>query len=247
MDDSQPPSTASLLESSLEQAIARLARVTPTAETKRLLLESRRLRGLMANWRSIPPSPDVRREMLARVMSVSASAAAASAVISIAPPSPPGPVALASPPPRELHRAITQPSVAAVVRVPAAATVPAPPDPSSSPTASLAPGVALVRREGLELETLDGVPGIELRFPPTTPGARVRGVLVTLRPGAELPARVLPSGEVFLVVEGSATIGEHALKAGDVSHSDPGAEVPPIRSDAGCVLFLAAPADEQGA
>jgi hypothetical protein len=232
VDETHPPSTASLLEQSLEQAIDRLTKCTPTSESKRILIEARRLRGLMANWRSIPPSVDVRREMMAKVMSLSASAAAESAGNTMPPPKAQAPVVAPKIAQREgIVRAVTQPSVAAVRR---------------PITTVISPGVTLVRPKGIELETMAEMPGVDLRFIPAGAGG-MRSAIITMAPGSELPERQLPTGEALYVALGSALVGEIEAKLGDVCQAEPGSSYPRIRSQLGCTLFVVVvdpPADE---
>lgn len=225
MDDTHPPSTASLLEQSIEQAIDRLTKCTPTSESKRILIEARRLRGLMANWRSIPPSVDVRREMMAKVMSLSAAAAAESAGNTIPPPARTNTAPVIAPKPAEregVARTMTQPSVAAVRR------------PITTP---ISPGVTLVRPKGIEVETLSEMPGVDLRFIPSGAGG-LRSAIITMAPGSELPERQLPTGEALYVTSGTALIGEVEAKQGDVCQAEPGSTYLRIRSELGCQLFV---------
>ena len=65
------PSSLASVERTLERVIECLANGAHTREARALLIEARRLRNVVANWRSIPPSPDVHDEMLERVMELS--------------------------------------------------------------------------------------------------------------------------------------------------------------------------------
>lgn len=70
---SDQPIAAAQLERSLDGVIERLSSLEQTPQVRALRIEARRLRSAMANWRSIPPSPDVREAMLAKVLHVSAA------------------------------------------------------------------------------------------------------------------------------------------------------------------------------
>jgi Mrp family chromosome partitioning ATPase len=62
------------LERSLDGIVEKLSALEQTPHVRALLIEARRLRSIIANWRSIPPLPQVREEMLARVLHISAAA-----------------------------------------------------------------------------------------------------------------------------------------------------------------------------
>ena len=90
----------STLERTLEHTISVLSARPPSAENRALLIEARRLRSVIANWRSIPPAPDVRDEMLERVLLLSTTAGTSATPTAIAHPAwspqraavdPPGP------------------------------------------------------------------------------------------------------------------------------------------------------------
>lgn len=61
-------SSAAQVETVLEDLIARLSKSPGTSDTKAVLIEARRLRNVTMRWSAIPPQPDARREMMARVM-----------------------------------------------------------------------------------------------------------------------------------------------------------------------------------
>ncbi|HTN87719.1 MAG TPA: hypothetical protein VL242_28760, partial [Sorangium sp.] len=63
----KPPPVASL-ERALDQVCDFLSRAEQTARVRALVIEARRLRNVVGNWRSIAPDPDVREEMIARVL-----------------------------------------------------------------------------------------------------------------------------------------------------------------------------------
>ena len=71
---SEQPLAFAQLERSLDSVIERLSLLEQTPQVRALRIEARRLRSAMANWRSIPPSNDVREAMLAKVLHVSAAA-----------------------------------------------------------------------------------------------------------------------------------------------------------------------------
>lgn len=64
------------LERTLDRTIESLMKGEPSSESRALLIEARRLRSVVANWRSIPPPSDVYDEMLDRVLHLSTSAGA---------------------------------------------------------------------------------------------------------------------------------------------------------------------------
>jgi Mrp family chromosome partitioning ATPase len=61
------------IERSLDQVVDRLTLAEQSPNVRALLIEARRLRSIIANWRAIPPLPQVREEMLARVLHISAA------------------------------------------------------------------------------------------------------------------------------------------------------------------------------
>lgn len=71
---SNPASSFASLERSLDRTIEFLRRGEATPEAKALLIEAKRLRSVVANWRSIPPAPDVHDEMLDRALALSTQA-----------------------------------------------------------------------------------------------------------------------------------------------------------------------------
>ncbi|APR85080.1 Tyrosine-protein kinase EpsD [Minicystis rosea] len=73
MDSAREAETTSpyaALEGTLDRSIGLLTRAEGR-EARALLIEARRLRSVVANWCSIPPSPEVREEMLERVSQLS--------------------------------------------------------------------------------------------------------------------------------------------------------------------------------
>src|SRR5262249_53895520 len=69
---SGPSATSSFgsLERTLDRTIDALSQAT-APQARALLIEARRLRSVVANWRSIPPPADVHDEMLDRVLQLS--------------------------------------------------------------------------------------------------------------------------------------------------------------------------------
>jgi Mrp family chromosome partitioning ATPase len=65
------------LERTLDRTIECLTGVGQAPQARALLIEARRLRSVVANWRSIPPPPDVHDEMLERVLLLSTAVGAA--------------------------------------------------------------------------------------------------------------------------------------------------------------------------
>ncbi len=74
---SAPSSSFASLERTLDQTIECLVRTPHTREARALLIEARRLRNIIGKWGSIPPTPDVRDDMLQRVVQLSSGVAAA--------------------------------------------------------------------------------------------------------------------------------------------------------------------------
>lgn len=67
------PTSSQSVEKTLDELVERLSSQDQQPQTKALLIEARRMRSIIANWRSIPPLPTVREEMLARVLHLSAA------------------------------------------------------------------------------------------------------------------------------------------------------------------------------
>lgn len=74
------------LDRALDEVIEKLGARDQVPHVRALLIEARRLKSIIANWRSIPPLPEVREEMIARVLHV---ASAAGESVQIAPAAPP--------------------------------------------------------------------------------------------------------------------------------------------------------------
>ena len=69
----QLAASGTTVEKQLDQLIDRLSSVEASPQNRALLIEARRLRSIIANWRSVAPLPHVRDEMLARVLHISAA------------------------------------------------------------------------------------------------------------------------------------------------------------------------------
>ena len=76
-DAGAPSSSFASLERTLDRTIECLVKGEQTREARALLIEARRLRSVIANWRSIPPTPAVRDDMLDRVVQLSTGVGAA--------------------------------------------------------------------------------------------------------------------------------------------------------------------------
>ncbi len=74
---SAPSSSFTSLERTLDRTIECLVTGAQSREARALLIEARRLRSVVANWRSIPPPSDVHDEMLDRVLQISTAVGAA--------------------------------------------------------------------------------------------------------------------------------------------------------------------------
>jgi Mrp family chromosome partitioning ATPase len=61
------------VEKQLDQLIERLGTGDQSPATRALLIEARRMKSIIANWRTVAPLPQVREEMLARVLHLSAA------------------------------------------------------------------------------------------------------------------------------------------------------------------------------
>ena len=67
VEPGKPPPVASL-ERALDQVVDFLGRAEQSSRVRALVIEARRLRNIVGNWRSIAPPDDVREEMIARVL-----------------------------------------------------------------------------------------------------------------------------------------------------------------------------------
>lgn len=198
------------IERALDDAIARLGRAAPSAATKTLLIEARRLKGLMASWAAIPPPAEARREMLARVMRVAADAGAATAGLSSAP-------GRESPP----TSAATGPR----------ATVPA-----ARKADSLEPRV--LPTQGIAWQASATLPGVASKLLHWDSAQGLFTALVRLDPSAELPARKHAALEELFVLEGSVNVGADELRTHAYCRSEIGDEQSALLSPQGCTLLL---------
>lgn len=69
----QQQSSTTTVEKQLDQLVERISAAEQSPSTRALLIEARRLRSVIANWRTVPPLQNVRDEMLARVLHISAA------------------------------------------------------------------------------------------------------------------------------------------------------------------------------
>src|SRR5262245_54318600 len=176
-----PPSTRTVIERALDETIARLSRQSPTPEVRGFLIEARRLRSLMATWRAIPPPPEARREMLAKVMHL---AAAASTAVSSSRTAVSAPLA-SSPDVAQEGEPAPAPPAARNQTMPAAAyRVPS----SASRRVSLAPGISVLDSESVAWRPLGNVLGVLVKCLHHDPTHGRITSLVRLDPGATLPA-----------------------------------------------------------
>jgi hypothetical protein len=90
------------VEKVLDDLIYRLTNADASAEVRAALVEARRLKSVTTRWAAIPPPPDARREMLARVMELIASVNTPDISPSRPPPPRSGPPS--RPPPRRSER-----------------------------------------------------------------------------------------------------------------------------------------------
>ncbi|MFO0757400.1 MAG: hypothetical protein U0359_12965, partial [Byssovorax sp.] len=70
------PSPVASLERSLDRTIEYLVERAPVPESRALLIEARRLRSVVANWRSLAPDEAVYQDMVARTLALSLSSGA---------------------------------------------------------------------------------------------------------------------------------------------------------------------------
>lgn len=65
--------SAAPVEKQLDQLIEKLSQTESAPATRALLIEARRLRSIVANWRTVPPHPAARDEMMARILHIAAA------------------------------------------------------------------------------------------------------------------------------------------------------------------------------
>lgn len=219
---SEQTASANVIVLALEQTVERLARAPQTREAKALLLESRRLLGIVGNWGAVPPPDDARREMLARVMGLAASSGA----LGVPHPGSIAPVA------RGAQRSDAPASATAPVAPPFRTT----PPPSSKK--SVGRGIELVEPDAMSWEPLQRNSGVWVKTLRRDHRSGVYTSLLRLEPGAQLARhRHAASGEMF-VVEGAALIGDVEARAGYYCYALAGSVHEPIQSKDGCILLL---------
>jgi quercetin dioxygenase-like cupin family protein len=262
-----PSGTSSVIERALQDTIAQLTRMAPTPRTRAVIIEARRLLGMVSSWKAIPPRATTRRELYANALRLFEKAGVNSPQVD--PSSFPDPTQppIRSPAAHGSSRppAVDQAADAVADRVDErrerreAPTTPPPPMRSSAPPASstrpaggrmssrpprssrraeLAPGILLVRPEGLEWRALPMVPGIDVKVLFRDEEAGIFRALVRMAPGAELPRHQHAAHEEIYIVEGTAVHAGVEARAGEYCHSDPGSVHEAISSPAGCTLFL---------
>lgn len=202
--------TGTTIERALGDAIERLTRAAPSAATKTLLIEARRLKAVIGSWGAIPPPAEARREMLARVMRVAADAGALTA--SIIPANGPvdAPSAFGTGP---------------------RATVPA-------VRRSRPPSRGCIDEDEIGWQPSATLPGVSSKLLHWDSSQGLFTALVKLEPGAELPARRHAALEELLVLAGSLSAGALALKVHAYCRSEIGDQQPALSSLTGCTLLL---------
>jgi hypothetical protein len=211
----RPPSTRTTLERALDEALGRLSRAEPSPDTRALLIEARRLKALMSSWAAVPPPPEARREMLARVMRIAADAGSSST--SMRPPTisiePIAPAAFAP------RTGTTLPSVAA-------ATTPEPRPPLVVDTNEL----PFLRSSSLQ--------GVSAKLLHWDEAQGLFTAIVQLEPGAELPARRCTTTEEILVLDGALQVNDLEIATGTYVRADPHVEPATLRAPEGALLLL---------
>lgn len=220
------------IEQLVDELIARLGR-EPTHEARAAIIEARRLRSVIGTWSAIPPTPEVRRSMLARVMDLAGpagrsgeriavrilesndapSAVVASTPVVVAPPAPPP-----STPPRMPGAAVRVPS--GLHRIP------------------LGPRVSLVRPESAPWHPFPMVAGVSVKILFRDHAAGEFTALVRMISGAQIPRHRHASNEEIFVLEGEAVIGSQVIRAGEYCRSEAGSIHDAMVAAEGCVFFL---------
>jgi len=83
-----------------------------------------------------------------------------------------------------------------------------------------------------------GVPGVTVKPLSIDLVRDTATILLTLEPGARVPAHDHSGAEDSFVISGSCRIGESYLLKGDFHHADAGTRHDDVISDEGCVLLL---------
>jgi hypothetical protein len=253
------------LESAIDDAITQLSVADPTPAVKGMLIEARRLRSIVGQWRTIHPPERARREMLSKVMDLASAAlrvggetprssvtghrSSSTMAASAAQASSPDVAVQASmipPSGTQLSGASlaappsAQPVSGQVMRVPASpASEPRFPMSPGGPTS---PGGAVVRGALVHWEVPPDGTGITVKVLHHDPRERAETVVVRLAPGAELaaPTRGTRAEELY-VLEGTILVGMAELRTGDYCRFDPALNRAPLRSSGGCVVLLIGP------
>jgi quercetin dioxygenase-like cupin family protein len=239
---SRSHSTRSIIERTLDDAIARLCLADSTIESRTLLADARRLKGLLVGWRTAPPEAESRREMLAQVMKL------ANVVSAMAPTTPVNapfdPIVLPPPeafvtPPEGMRRVSPMPH-----RSPRMAR----PSSSSSMKAvapgwrvlevALAPGVALLRASTTEWRPYALLAGASVRLLHRDAGGGGYTAVVKMNAGTELPRHRHASAEEMYLIEGALEIGGVEAIAGDYCRAEPGSIHEVIKTASGCTFLL---------
>lgn len=170
---------ATQVEKVLEDLIARLSKGATTPEIKAALIEAKRLRTVTTRWSAIPPQPDARREMMARVMDLIARTGLSERDLKgTEPPPRRAAVADASPVPPPVRPSVPPPRPSAPPARPSA------PPPRPSGPAVLASPPAQAKREDLP-------PTASFRQYEELGQTRPRPLRTPMRPTRE-PPRSLP-------------------------------------------------------
>ena len=215
------------------------------------MIEARRLRSVINTWHAIPPPTHVRREMLARVMELSAAASHASPSVS-------GVTRRQTPAAGLAATALDEVDVGA--EVPTIGAYQAPSGAPSSWVRSRRSNVsesqtksAVAASKGVSVLRADAVPwrpfamssGVLAKVLRRDLQSGSYTALLRMPGGAELPAHRHAGPEEMFVIEGSLRVGETLMHAGDACHADAGSVHPVIRTAGGCLVFLVASSRDQ--
>ena len=177
------------MERVLDDLIHRLVNSENVPEVRAALIEARRLKNVAARWAAIPPPPDARREMLARVMELSDSIASSplSPKASARPEPVTGPhkpfVPRKSPEPQKSPEHVTGPHKPFIPRT---SPAPFPPKPSKETAAAETlspPPLVSAQRTSPSIRALeDADDEVRVPRPAPVPNIEHRGKPLTLRP-----------------------------------------------------------------
>jgi quercetin dioxygenase-like cupin family protein len=123
------------------------------------------------------------------------------------------------------------------VEVPAVRMTTKPPS-SATRRVKLAPGIMVVRPEGMDWRPFPLIEGIKVKVLHRDLVGGAFRALIRMEPGTELPRHRHSAPEEILVLEGSATCCDVESFAGDYCHADAGTVHEPIRTTGGCTFFL---------